>query len=227
MWLCGSFLEHRAFAKTKAFSQSLSNIGGCQGLPVGAREMSDGKRCLGATGQHGCLFSFDSGVYDRMWFPYIRCLPLVAWQEGNRTENNDLAPRQVMWLCGSFLEHHAFAKTKAFSQSLSNIGNCQGLPVSARETSNGKRCLGRPGSTDAYSPSIPGYMTGCGFHIFLLATHGVARRKYLSANMQGREHLQKKPPTARERKAHQTVRWLTPYRSASEPDNFSRYISYL
>ena len=59
------------------------------------------------------------------------------------------------------------------------------------------------------------------------ATHGVAQRKYLSANRQGREHLQKSPPTAQEQKAHQTVSWLVPYRSASGPDNFFRYISYL
>ena len=38
--------------------------------------------------------------------------------------------------------------------------------VGARETSDGKRCLGRQGNTVAYSPSIPGYMTGCSFHIF-------------------------------------------------------------
>ena len=37
----------------------------------------------GATGQHGCLFSFDPGVYDRMRFPYIRTLPLMAWHEEN------------------------------------------------------------------------------------------------------------------------------------------------
>ena len=41
-----------------------------------------------------------------------------------------------------------------------------GPSVGARETSDGKRCLGRQGSTVAYSPSIPGYMTGCSLHIF-------------------------------------------------------------
>ena len=99
--------------------------------------------------------------------------------------------------------------------------------VPAREMSNGKRCLGRPGSTDAYSPSIPGYMTGCSFHIFA-ACHSWRGTKKTYVRQQARPGTSsKETPTARERKARQTVRWLTPYRSASEPDNFSRYISYL
>ena len=95
----------------------------------------------------------------------------------------------------------------------SSVSSHAGSSVAARECGNGKRCLGRPGSTDAYSPSIPGYMHGCGFHI-LAACHSLrARRKPMSVNRQGREYLQRKPPTARERKARQTVRWLTPLSS--------------
>ena len=103
-----------------------------------------------------------------------------------------------------------------------------GSSVAAREIcGNGKRCLGDRTARMLILLRSRGKCLDAVSMYSLLATHGVARRKPMSANRQGREHLQKKPPTTRERRAHQTVRWLTPYRSASEPDNFSRFISYL
>ncbi len=44
--------------------------------------------------------------------------------------------------------------------------DCQKYFANLRETCDGKRCLGRQGNTVAYSPSPPGYMTGCSFNIF-------------------------------------------------------------
>ena len=98
----------------------------CQKMFRKPRETSNGKRCLGPTGR-----------------------------EGNRKENDDLAPRQVIWLYGSFRKHRA-AQSTASSHPRSSV-------AARKICGNGKRCLGQPDSTDAYSPSIPGYMTGCSF----------------------------------------------------------------
>ena len=61
------------------------------GSSVAARKICGvGKRCQGVTGQHGCLFSFDPGVYDRMQLPYIRCLPLMVWHEEKQNKKQRL-----------------------------------------------------------------------------------------------------------------------------------------
>ena len=147
---------------------------------------------------------------------------LNCGQGESRTGNNEPASRQV-W-CGSvpcmFRKHHASAKEQrpATQGHQWPLGKYAALAKGAWGDRTARMLIllrSRGKCLDAVSMYS------------LLATHGVARRKPMSANRQGREHLQKKPPTTRERRAHQTVRWLTPYRSASEPDNFSRYISYL
>ena len=60
----GVFRKHHASAKEQHPSHPRSS-------EAALEICGNGKRCQGVTGQHGCLFSFDPGVYDRMRFPYI------------------------------------------------------------------------------------------------------------------------------------------------------------
>ena len=79
----------------------------CQKMFRKPRETSNGKRCLEPTGR-----------------------------EGNRKENDDLAPRQVIWLYGSFRKHRA-AQSTASSHPRSSV-------AARKICGNGKRCLGQP-----------------------------------------------------------------------------------
>ncbi len=76
----------------------------------------------------------------------------------NRIRNKGLTPRHLIWLQRSFRTRRASARSTPSSHP--------GASVAAREIcGNEKRCLGQPDSTNAYSPSIPGYMTRCSPYI--------------------------------------------------------------
>ncbi len=162
IWLYGSFRKHRA-AQSTVSSHPRSSV-------TARKICGNGKRCLGQPDSTDAYSPSIPGYMTGCSFPLTDCQKMfrkpretsngkrclgATGREGNRKENDDLAPRQVIWLYGSFRKHRA-AQSTASSHPRSSV-------AARKICGNGKRCLGQPDSTDAYSPSIPGYMIGCSF----------------------------------------------------------------
>ncbi len=162
IWLYGSLRKHRA-AQSTVSSHPRSSV-------TARKICGNGKRCLGQPDSTDAYSPSIPGYMTGCSFPLTDCQKMfrkpretsngkrcqgATGREGNRKENDDLAPRQVIWLYGSFRKHRA-AQSTASSHPRSSV-------AARKICGNGKRCLGQPDSTDAYSPSIPGYMTGCSF----------------------------------------------------------------